>query len=93
MYSVSNQKWTVSTIMVIIVLLVFNPATYWVTNRMFGSLGVRTVQTDGGPFKFSTPTPFGFFLHVVVSLLLFRLSLTLVKQPDEKDYDDNDDKE
>jgi hypothetical protein len=68
----SNKKWSISIWSVLVVLLIFNPITYWVTNKIFTSLGAPTIVGNRGLFYFSAPTMFGFILHLIVFLLVVR---------------------
>lgn len=68
----SSDKWAISAWSVLLVFLIFNPVTYYVTNYIFSLLGAPTIQNNAGPLQFSAPTAFGFVLHLVVFLLLIR---------------------
>jgi hypothetical protein len=68
----SNKKWSISVWSVLVVFLIFNPVTYWITNKVFGSLGAPTIKGGGDPLDFAAPTMFGFILHLIVFLLVVR---------------------
>jgi hypothetical protein len=68
----SSQKWWISTWSVLLVFAIFNPLTYFITDKLFGMIGAHTIKGNNGPFKLSTPTMFGFVLHLVVFFLLVR---------------------
>jgi hypothetical protein len=72
----NSQKWVISAWSVLVVFLIFNPITYFITNYIFTFIGAPTTQntenTENGPFEFRAPTLFGFVLHMVVFLLLIR---------------------
>jgi len=69
----STEKWVISAWSVLVVLLIFNPVTYYVTNYIFSLIGAPTLQNETeNPLEFGAPTIFGFVLHLVVFLLLIR---------------------
>jgi hypothetical protein len=80
----STEKWSISVWSVLAVFVIFNPVTYWITNKLFGLLGAHTLQMDEGPLTFAAPTMFGFTLHLVVFFLLVRVMME-IKLPGVKD--------
>jgi len=58
------DKWRFSFIGAIIVILVFNPITFNVTQHIFKDILYK-----------GCPTLFGYFIHTVVYILLVRLSM------------------
>jgi hypothetical protein len=71
----NSQKWIISSWSVLLVLLIFNPVTYYITNLLFGFLGTSTIKVNKGPITFSAPTIFGFGLHLLVLVVLTRLMM------------------
>ena len=58
------DKWRFSFIGAVIVILVFNPITFSITQNIFGNILYK-----------GCPTLFGYFLHTIVYILLVRLSM------------------
>lgn len=68
----SPQKWKITIFSALIFLLVVNPYTYKITQKIFGDiLKIGTVAING------CPTTYGIFLHTVVYILLVRYSMDL----------------
>jgi hypothetical protein len=67
----SSQKWKISLFSLVIFILVVNPYTYQLTNRLFGGI-IGTVADARG-----CPTLTGLVLHSVVYLLIVRYSMDL----------------
>ena len=68
----STQKWQITFFSAFIFLLVVNPYTYKLTQKIFGDLlKIGTVATNG------CPTVFGLILHTIVYVLLVRFSMDL----------------
>lgn len=80
----STEKWSISAWSVMAVFVIFNPLTYWITNKVFGLLGAPTIQGRSGPLAFAAPTMFGFTLHLIVFFLLVRAMME-IKLPGVKD--------
>lgn len=66
----STEKWNISLFSVLIFILVANPYTFRLTNRLLGPF-VGTIAING------CPTTFGLFVHSIVYLLLVRYSMDL----------------
>jgi hypothetical protein len=73
----THKKWYISIWSVIVVLFIFNPVTYWVTNYIFSSIGYNILKVNKGPFELVAPTIFGFILHLIVFLLVVRLMMDI----------------
>ena len=58
------DKWRFSFIGAVIVILVFNPFVFSITQNIFGNILYK-----------KCPTLFGYFLHTFVYILLVRLSM------------------
>jgi hypothetical protein len=82
----TSQKWWISTWSVLLVFAIFNPLTYFITDKLFGMLGAHTIKASNGLFEFSEPTMFGFVLHLVVFFLLVRAMMQF-NLPGTKDKD------
>ena len=68
----STQKWQITFFSALIFIIVVNPYTYKLTQKIFGELlKIGTVSTNG------CPTVFGLILHTVVYVLLVRFSMDL----------------
>ena len=78
----SSAAWSV-----VAVFVIFNPLTFWITNKVFGLLGAPTIQgpRGGRPLAFAAPTFFGFTLHLIVFFLLVRAMME-IKLPGVKDH-------
>jgi hypothetical protein len=68
----STKKWVISLWSLLAVILIFNPITYWVTNKLFSIAGKPTLQFDDDPMAMVAPTYFGFVLHLIVFFLVVR---------------------
>jgi hypothetical protein len=68
----STKKWIISLWSLLAVILIFNPITYWVTNKLFSISGNPTLQRDDDPMAMVAPTYFGFVLHLIVFFLVVR---------------------
>jgi hypothetical protein len=66
----SIQKWRISIFSAFIFLLVVNPYTYSITNKIFSKF-IGTVSRNG------CPTTVGLILHTIVYILLIRYSMDL----------------
>ena len=68
------QKWTCALVCGLIFLLVSAPFTYDFTNYVGEKISdnLKTKQDDGG-----RPTLFGLILHMIVFVLLVRLSILI----------------
>jgi hypothetical protein len=66
----SIQKWKISIFSAFIFLLVVNPYTYTLTNKIFSKF-IGTVAING------CPTSVGLVLHTIVYILLVRYSMDL----------------
>ena len=64
------QKWQITLFSAVIFLLVVNPFTYNLTNKLFSRF-IGTVATNG------CPSFVGLALHTVVYILLVRYSMEL----------------
>ena len=81
----STEKWSISAWSVLAVFVIFNPLTFWITNKVFGLLGAPTIQGPrGSPLAFAAPTFFGFTLHLIVFFLLVRAMME-IELPGVKD--------
>ena len=78
------EKWTISAWSVLAVFVIFNPLTYWITNKVFGILGAPTLQSNDRPLTLVAPTMFGFVLHLIVFFFLVRAMME-IKLPGVKD--------
>jgi hypothetical protein len=68
----SSQKWQITLFSAFIFLLVVNPYTYNLTQKIFGDwLKIGTVAVNG------CPTIYGLLLHTLVYILLVRFSMDL----------------
>uniref|UniRef100_A0A6C0HZE7 Uncharacterized protein n=1 Tax=viral metagenome TaxID=1070528 RepID=A0A6C0HZE7_9ZZZZ len=68
----STQKWQITIFSAFIFILVVNPYTYKITQKIFGDwLKLGQVSTNG------CPTLFGLILHTIVYILLVRYSMDL----------------
>ena len=66
----STQKWHISLFSLVIFLLVVNPYTYGLTNKLLGPfIGALSVA--------GCPTTLGLAIHGIVYLLLVRYSMDL----------------
>jgi hypothetical protein len=66
----SIQKWKITIFSAFIFLLVVNPYTYSITNKIFSRF-IGTVARNG------CPTTVGLVLHTIVYILLVRYSMDL----------------
>ena len=66
----SSEKWKISLFSLVIFLIVVNPLTYSLTNRLLKPL-VGPLVTNG------CPTTLGIFIHSLVYFLLVRFSMDL----------------
>ena len=66
----SSEKWNISLFSLVIFLIVVNPFTYSLTNRLLKPL-VGPLVTNG------CPTTLGLFIHSLVYFLLVRFSMDL----------------
>jgi hypothetical protein len=73
----SLKKWSISLWSVLTVFIVFNPVTYFITNSIFSMVGLHTIKKSNGVLGFSTPTIFGFVLHLFVFMFLVRLMMDI----------------
>lgn len=80
----SPEKWSISAWSVLAVFVIFNPLTYWITNKVFGLLGAPTIKGHSRPLAFAAPTMFGFTLHLIVFFLVVRAMME-IKLPGVKD--------
>ena len=68
----STEKWQITLFSAFIFILVVNPYTYKLTQKLFGDiLKVGKVSVNG------CPTILGLILHTVVYILLVRFSMDL----------------
>ncbi len=77
MTSTTVKKWIISVWTLIAVILVFNPVTYWVTNKVFSLLGAPTLERHARPLTLVAPTWFGAVVHLVVFFLLTRAMMEI----------------
>ena len=80
----SKEKWTISAWSVLAVILIFNPVTYRLTNKIFSIAGAPTLKSNSGPLTLVAPTWFGLILHFVVFFALVR-GMMEIKLPGVKD--------
>ena len=73
----STDKWIISAWTLVAAILVFNPVTYWVTNKVFSLLGAPTLQRNTRPLTLVAPTWFGAILHLIVFTLLIRVMMEI----------------
>ena len=73
----SLEKWSISAWSVLAVFVIFNPLTYYITNKVFGMIGAPTIQKSNGPLVLATPTTFGFILHLIVFFFLVRAMMEI----------------
>jgi arginine exporter protein ArgO len=66
-----SKKWQISLFSLALFILVVNPMTYKLTNRLLGGLVGRLADVNG------SPTTLGLIVHSVVFLLLVRFSMDL----------------
>ena len=66
----SSEKWQITLFSAVIFLLIVNPFTYNLTNRIFS--GILGPIADNG-----CPTTVGLLLHTVVYILVVRYSMDL----------------
>jgi hypothetical protein len=66
----STEKWNISLFSVVIFILVANPYTFRLTNRLLGPI-LGKIAVDG------CPTTLGLVLHSIVYLLVVRYSMDL----------------
>jgi len=67
----SNHKWRISIFSALIFILVINPYTYMLTQKIFGGLLGNIADLYG------CPTTRGLILHTLVYILLIRGSMEL----------------
>jgi len=71
----NTQKCVIALWTLIAAILVFNPVTYCVTNKVFTLLGAPTLTRNTRPLTLVAPTWFGAILHLVVFVLLVRVMM------------------
>lgn len=67
----SSMKWQITFFSAFLFLLVVNPYTYQLTQRLLGTLVGRLADGNG------CPTWLGLFIHTIVYILLVRGSMDL----------------
>ncbi len=67
----SSYKWKISLFSAIIFILVVNPYTYMLTQKLLGGFLPKISESNG------CPTMFGLFIHTIVYILLIRGSMDL----------------
>lgn len=67
----SYKKWQISIFSAFIFILVINPYTYMLTQKMLGGFLGKIAETNG------CPTMRGLLLHTIVYILLVRGSMDL----------------
>ena len=67
----SYMKWKISIFSAFIFILVINPYTYMLTQKLLGGLIGKIAETNG------CPTMRGLILHTIVYILLVRGSMDL----------------
>jgi len=67
----SSMKWQISFFSAFLVLLVINPYTYMLTQRIFGTIVGKIAESNG------CPTFLGLAIHIIVYILLVRGSMDL----------------
>lgn len=67
----SYMKWKISIFSAFIFILVINPYTYMLTQKLLGGLLGKIAETNG------CPTMRGLILHTIVYILLVRGSMDL----------------
>lgn len=66
----SEKKWNITYFSVFIFILVVNPYTYQLTNKLLGNYIGPTINESG-------PTLVGLILHTIVYMLIVRYSMDL----------------
>jgi hypothetical protein len=69
----SYMKWKISIFSAFIFILVVNPYTYMLTQKVLGGLLGKIAETNG------CPTMRGLILHTIVYILLVRGSMDFAK--------------
>ena len=69
----SYMKWRISIFSAFIFILVVNPYTYMLTQKVLGGLLGKIAETNG------CPTMRGLILHTIVYILLVRGSMDFAK--------------
>ena len=67
----SSMKWQITFFSAFIFLLVVNPYTYQLTQRLLGGIFGKLAESNG------CPTCLGLFIHTIVYILLVRGSMDL----------------
>jgi len=67
----SSMKWQITFFSAFLFLLVVNPYTYILTQRLLGSIVGKTSDVNG------CPTSLGLAIHTIVYILLVRFSMDL----------------
>jgi len=67
----SSMKWRITFFSAFLFLLVVNPYTYQLTQRLLGGLVGKLAESNG------CPTSLGLFIHTIVYILLVRGSMDL----------------
>jgi hypothetical protein len=67
----SSDKWRFTLYNTILLLILFNPWTYKITNTLLSGLVGNIASKDG------CPTLLGFFIHVIVFTLILRFLMDL----------------
>lgn len=67
----SSMKWQITFFSAFLFLLVVNPYTYKLTERLLGGLVGKIAESNG------CPTFLGLFIHTIVYILLVRGSMDL----------------
>ena len=67
----SSDKWRFTLYTTILLLVLFNPWTYKITNTLLSGLVGNIASKDG------CPTLLGFFIHVIVFTLILRFLMDL----------------
>lgn len=65
------MKWQITIFSALIFLIVVNPYTYRLTQRLLGGFIGKIAESNG------CPTTFGLFVHTIVYILLVRGSMDL----------------
>ena len=63
----NEKKWTISFYTAIAVLLIMNPYTFKIVNKITSTMGFPIANHEG------CPNGYGLLLHAIVFLLLIRL--------------------
>jgi len=67
----SYKKWQISIFSAFIFILVINPYTYMITQKILGGLLGKIAESNG------CPTTLGLVIHTIVYILLVRGSMDL----------------